>query len=152
MTSQTPAAIDRLVAVFRAALPGAQVADGPLVRPARTAWAVVGGDGPVGEEEDAARAVQSWTGIGARRRDETIDVVCAVGTATGDPETGMTARRAAAYRMLGAVETALRADPGLGGLTTGGAAAVTETALKYVTSPRGIAAAIIFTINIPVRS
>lgn len=153
MTSQVPTAIDRLVALFTAVLPaGVPVADGPQTSFPTSEWAVVGGDGPVQDEEDAARSTQQWNGLGALARDEEIWVVCAVGSSTGNAETSMQARRVAVYALLAAIETGLREDPGLDGFTTGGAAAVTETALKYVTNTQGVAAAVTFTINIPVRS
>lgn len=152
MSSQIPAAIDKLVALFEAALPDVTVADGPQVEFSTPEWAVVGGDGVVQEEDDAARGLQKWTGLGARIRDEAIDVVCAVGSSTGASESSMKPRRDAVWVLLDAVEAALRADPGLGGFTTGGAAAVTETSLKYVTNTQGVAAVVVFTINIPVRS
>lgn len=152
MSTQVPQAIDKLVALFTAALPGVLVADGPQTTFPSPRWAVVGGDGPVQDEEDAARATQVWNGLGALVRNETIDVVCAVGSSTGNAETTLKTRRDDAYALLGPIEAALRADPGLGGFTTGGAAAINETALKYLTNAGGVAAVIVFTINIPVRS
>lgn len=155
MSSQIPEAIDKLVALFTAALPDdVTVADGPQTTFPTPEWAVVGGDGPVLEEEDAARATQMWKGIGAHIRDESIDVTCAVGSSTGSTEGSMRPRREAAFALLHAVENALRVEPGrsLGDFTTGGAAAITETALRYPTNSQGIAAVLVFTINIPVRS
>lgn len=153
MSTQIPQAIDRLVALFTAALPaGTTVADGPQVEFPTAQWAVVGGDGPVQEEEDAARATQTWRGLGAWVRDEEISVQCAVGSSTGNAETSMRPRREAATALLTAIEDALRADPGLGGFTTGGAAAVSEIAMRYPTNAQGLAAVLVFTITIPVRS
>lgn len=152
MSSQIPDAIDRLLALFEGALPGVPVIDGFATEWPATQWAVVGGDGAVGDEEDAARSVQEWKGLGAKIRDESIDVICAVGASSGNTETGMSARRAAVYELLTAIEDALRADPGLGDFTTGGAAAVTDQALRYVGNTGGLGAVVVFTINIPVRS
>ncbi|SEG44888.1 hypothetical protein SAMN04489712_105276 [Thermomonospora echinospora] len=152
MASKVPDAIDRLYALFEAALPAATVVDGFLIAWPPGDWAVVGGDGAVSEEEDAARSTQMWKGLGARIRDESIDVICAVGSSTGNTEDGPRTRRQAAYAMLTAIEAGLRADPGLGGFTTGGAAAITDQALRYVANDKGTAAAIVFTINVPVRS
>ncbi|MFI0484886.1 hypothetical protein [Actinomadura sp. 9N215] len=153
MSTQIPDAIDKLVALFEAALPvGTVVADGPQVSFPTGEWAVVGGDGPVDEEEDAARSTQAWKGLGAMVRDEAIDVTCAVGSSTGNAETTLRPRREAATALLQAIEDGLRADPGLGGFTTGGAAAVTDVALRYPTNSQGLAAVLVFTINIPVRS
>lgn len=152
MSSQIPAAIDKLVALFTAALPAdVTVADGPQTAWPTERWAVVGGDGPVQEEEDAARGTQTWKGLGAKVRDEAIDIICAVGASSGDVGS-MKPLRDSAYGLLTLIETQLCADYGLGGFTTGGAAAVVDSALKYVTNSQGAAAVVVFTINIPVRS
>jgi hypothetical protein len=155
VSTQIPQAIDKLVALFQAALPAADdltVADGPQVKFPTRRFAVVGGDGPVDEEEDAAQSTQTWKGLGAMIRDESINVVCAVGSSSGDSAASMRDVREEAADMLQAIEDALRADPGLGGFTTGGAAAVTDVALRYPTNTQGRAAVLVFTINIPVRS
>lgn len=153
--TQVAATIDKLVALFQSALlPDVDmtVTDGPSVSFPTRKFAVVGGDGPVDEEEDAARSTQMWKGLGALIRDESIDVTCAVGASTGNADTSMKNVRDEAVALLAAVEDALRADPGLGGFTTGGAAAVTETALRYPTNTQGLAAVLVFTINVPVRT
>lgn len=157
MSTQIPAAIDKLVALFTTALgvdPELTVADGPQVSFPTRKFAVVGGDGPVEEEEEAARAAQEWKGLGANIRDESIDVMCAVGASTGNADTSMKGVRDEATAMLTAIEGALRVEPGrsLNNFTTGGAAAVTEVTLRYPTNSQGIAAVFVFTINIPVRS
>lgn len=155
MSTQIPAAIDRLLGVFTAALPAADdltIADGPQVSFPTRRFAVVGGDGPVDEEEEAARAVQEWSGLGAYVRDEVIEVTCAVGASTGAADTAMKALRDEATAMLTAVEDELRADPGLGNFTTGGAAAVAEITLRYPANSQGLAAVLVFTVQIPVRS
>lgn len=152
LPSQIGTAIDKLVALFAAALPnGVPVVDGPATRFPTAEWAVVGGDGPVNEEEDAGRSSQMWKGLGAMIRDESIDIVCAIGSSTGASEQSMQPRRARALELLALVEGGLRANPGLDGFTTGGAAAVTELALRYPTNAQGVAAVVVFTINIPVR-
>lgn len=155
MSTQIPAAIDKLLDVFHTALPAADdltIADGPQVSFPTRRFAVVGGDGPVDEEEEAARAVQDWTSVGRFVRDELIEVTCAVGASTGAADTAMKGLRDEATAMLTAIEGQLRADPGLDGFTTGGAAAVTEITLRYPANSQGLAAVLVFTIQIPVRS
>lgn len=154
LPSQVGTAIDKLVALFTTALPGVAVFDGPQVGSNFNSgnWAVVGGDGPVEEEEDAARSASTWNGLGAKTREEIITITCAIGSSTGNQETSMKTRRDASLALLAAVETALRADPGLGNFTTGdGAAEMSEASLKYVTNGQGIAAVLVFTITMPVR-
>lgn len=150
-TTQIAAAIDKLVALFDAATT-VDVYDGPKVAFPVGEWIVVGGDGPVNEEEDAGRTSQEWKGLGALIRDESIDIICACGSSTGNAETTMKPRRDAALAILSACEAALRANPGLTGFTTGGAAAIGDIALRYPTNTQGLAAVYVFTVNIPVRT
>lgn len=150
--SQLGAGIDKLVTLFTAAVAPVPVIDGALVGsdwPAQ--WVVVGGDGIVDEEEDAGRVVQSWNGLGAKTRNEDLTIPCALGSSTGSAEAGMKARRDAALALLALLEAALRADPGLGNFTTGGAAAMSEMAMKYVTVTSGLAVVLTFNVDIPVR-
>lgn len=152
LPSQIGTAIDKLVALFTTALPvDFHVADGPQTQFPTMEWAAVGSDGAVNEEEDAGRSSQIWKGLGAMIRDESIDIVCAIGTSTGATEQTMQPLRTRVLELLAMVEAGLRANPGLDGFTTGGAAAVTELALRYPTNAQGLAAVVVFTINIPVR-
>lgn len=149
--TKVAAAVDKLVALFDAAT-SAKVLDGPQVSADwPTEWIVVGGDGPVQEEEDAATSSQVWRGLGANIRDEEIRVTCACGSSTGSAETTAKPRRDASEAVFAACVAALRSDPGLGGFVTGGAAAVTDNSLRYVANSSGIAAVYVFTISIPVR-
>jgi hypothetical protein len=152
LPSQLGAGIDKLVALFATAVTPVPVYDGPQVGSGwPEQWVVVGGDGPVDEEEDAGRVVQSWNGLGAKTRTEDLTIPCALGSSTGASDTSMKARRDAALALLAQIETALRADPGLGNFTTGGAAAMSEMAMKYVSNTQGLAVVLTFNIDIPVR-
>jgi hypothetical protein len=118
-TSRIPAAVDALVALWKAApgLAGVSVLDGPpTVDQSDADYLYVGyqfgGDAAVEMSQDFASA-------GARRRDETFDVLCQVDSFTGDTDTS--ARRGRAFELLAAVEDSLRATaaaptaPTLGG-------------------------------------
>lgn len=144
------AAIDKLIALFDTATT-ATVTDGPSTAFPAGSWVVVGGDGPVQEEEDAARSTQTWKGLGAMIRDEEITVTCACGYSTGNAETAMNSTRDGAEAILAECEAALRANPGLDGFTTGGAAAIADITLRYVTNTSGYGAVYVFTVVIPVR-
>lgn len=148
-TSRIDTAIDRLYALFDAAT-ATPVYDGPQVTFPTATWVVVGGDGPVQEQEDAAASTQTWKGLGAFIRDEEIRVTCACGYSTGNDATAKTVRDGA-KAILQSCVAALRGDPGLTGFTTGGAAAVTDNALRYVSNAQGLAAVFVFTVSIPVR-
>lgn len=143
------AAVDKLVALFDAATT-TTVYDGPATTFPTATWIVVGSDGVIQEEEDAASSSQVWKGLGANIRDESIRVTCACGYSTGN-DGSMKAARDGAEAIFAECVAALRSDPGLGGFVTGGAAAVTENALRYVTNSSGKAAVYVFTITIPVR-
>lgn len=154
-TSLIDTAIDKLVTMFDAATT-ADVLDGPQVSsdwPAE--WVAVGTDGPVQEEEDAARSTQVWKGLGARIRDEDILVTCSCGYSSGNATTAA-AVRAGAKALFQSCVAALRGDPGLAlgsgtPFVTGGAAAVTDSTLRYVFNSGGLAAVFVFTVAIPVR-
>jgi hypothetical protein len=152
--TKVAAAVDKLVALFDAATT-TTVYDGPKVTFPEASWIVVGSDGVIQEEEDAAASSQVWKGLGANIRDEEIRVTCACGYSTGADATAKSARDGA-EAIFSACVAALRSDPGLmlgTGIpfVTGGAAAVTDNALRYVTNSGGIAAVYVFTITIPVR-
>lgn len=153
LPSQLAAGIDRLLALFTAVLPaGTEIADGLQVNSEYAGdWAVVGGDGVIGEEEDAGRASSTWNGLGARVRNEQLEIVCAIGSSTGNDEQGMKARRDRVWSYLALVEAGLRNDPGMAEFVTGGGAAVTELSLKYPANVQGLAAVVVFTVSIPVR-
>lgn len=147
------ASIDKLVSFFTAALGSTlTVLDGSVPSMSYpTDWMVVGGDGPVDADEEAASSDQDWLGLGARTRMETVTVKCAIGCWTGS--TGTTVKRDMRVRAEGFLETAvaaIRTDPGLGGFTTGGAE-MTEAELHYTDNTGGIGAAYVFSIAIPIR-
>jgi hypothetical protein len=148
-TSQIGAAIDRLVALFQTALPGVTVYDGSLPTMSFDPdWLVVGGDGAVGEEEDAGSAEQRWNGLGAATREETSTITCAAGASSG----GVVLKtvRDRALTTMAAAEQALRNDPGLGGTTQGGAE-INNIRLRYVGNGSGVAAAVVFEVMVPMR-
>lgn len=115
-TSQVPALISAVVTALSAdpGMAGVLVNDGPIVtaQQAGTDWVFVGYDGDPQGEMEAASATQEWAGLGAKRKDEQIDLVCAVVAGRGD--TNVAAARSRAYVLLGVVEDILRADPSLG--------------------------------------
>lgn len=62
-----------------------------------------------------ARFTQAWAGLGAKRKNEPVEVPCAAVAWTGDDEdTVLDELLAVVFVLFGLAETALRADPGLG--------------------------------------
>lgn len=104
--------IDALVAVLGAGLAG-KVIDGPPVTNDPLKEAVfVGYDGDPEGEGQAAETDQQWAGIGLKRRDETIQVTCAVVVWRGS--TSAKPVRIRVLELLDEVGQILRVDPSLG--------------------------------------
>lgn len=148
-TTKIGTVIDALVALFDAALADVTVYDGSIPSMSFDPdWLIVGGDGQIAEEETAAGTQQRWNGLGARTRDETITVTCAAGASSG--ATLFKPVRDRALATLAAAEQALRNDPSLGNITQG-AAEMSSADLRYYGNERGVAAACLFTVNVPIR-
>ena len=115
MTTKVDAVCLALTALWTAALTTVRVADGPQANSDATAdWLFVGADGDAPDEGmEGASVDQSWMAF-AKTMQETAEVTCAVVSVAGD--TDIPSLRARAYAILASAETALRADPLLGGL------------------------------------
>jgi hypothetical protein len=124
-TSRYPTVVDHLVAALRAA--DLLVWDGPLVTGDTRDAVFVGYDADPDSEWLSAELGQSWAGLGARTREETFAVRCAVLATTG--ETEAKPARDAAFALLAVVETVLRAGPSLGLTPTPMVAEVVPTAI-----------------------
>lgn len=113
------AVMDALVSNLPGWINDATVAvyDGPVVADGSQAkYVAVGSDGTEGEFRSAT-ITGAWAGLGARARDENVEVDCAVVVFAGD-EGGFSTVRDAAGTILAAVETGLRTNaiPGLAGV------------------------------------
>jgi hypothetical protein len=153
VTTRIGLAIDTLVALFQTQLPSTiTVLDGSTSSMAYPPdWVVVGSAGIAQESESAATSRQRWNGIGAKTRDETVQLTCAVGASSGTVDArGFKPVRDRALATLALMEAALRADPGLGGITMG-AVEMTDADLFYEGDGAGIEAALVFTITVPFR-
>jgi hypothetical protein len=103
-------AVDAIVAALKAA--GLLVWDGPVVTGDFSDSVFVGYDGDPEGNYEAATLTQDWAGLGAKRRDETLDIHCAVVALSGDGDAKSARDRA--KTILTTVETTVRADPSLG--------------------------------------
>lgn len=113
-----PAALDAIVAALTTALAGQEVRvwDGPVASGDYANAVYVGYDAdPQAVEFLTANGLQQWAGLGARRRDEELDIVCAVlvDYVENDANTWK-ATRDAAFAIFDTVGQTLRADPSLG--------------------------------------
>lgn len=141
------AVIDALVAALRAdpSLSGVTVLDGPPVTD-DPLWEVVSiGFAWDAEDDRAAETTQGYHELGmTAKRDETVDVYCAVRVVNGDAD--VSTARARAVVLLGAVETVLRADPSLG-LADLLRCEVTVGDLRQTQTGDGVGALIRFTVT-----
>lgn len=161
-TSAIPAAIDYLVKACRAAFgETARVFDGPHINDAELArqdlvWI---GHNPltdVGIPEPVVTGDQSFATLGARSRDETFAIVCAIEHWSGS--TDMQPTRAAAFALLARIEQLLRGTPASGGIgdaTLGGAVLYAQIGggmeTYHMQSDRGSSCAVVFHISCMAR-
>jgi hypothetical protein len=133
-----------LTALWTSALTGIQVADGPQANSdAANDWLFVGADGDAPDDGNEAAAVdQSWMAF-AKTMQETAEITCAIVSRAGEPS--ITAVRARAYGFLAAAETALRADPLLGGVVM--QSYVSEHQLIPVVTTSGAKARVVFKVT-----
>lgn len=153
LTSRVPAVLDYLVAAFTAAAtlgaatPPVAVYDGPVATDAPeqlTLW--VGMDDPDSEDAPAAAESESqWAALGNLAQDEEITVYCVAEAWSGD--TDVRTIRLAAYGIVAAVETLLRADATLGGTLPSGWCRVTGRRLRQNNVQTGAAARVAFRID-----
>lgn len=113
--TRVDAVIDALVTALQAdsTLTGVTVLDGPPVTGDPLFECITVGFSWDEEDDRAAEVQQQYHELGsAARRDETLDIFCAVRVVNGN--SSVSTARARAVVLLGAVESVLRATPALG--------------------------------------
>lgn len=141
------AVIDALVAALRAAgsLSGVTVLDGPPVTDDPLFEVVSVGFSWDPEDDRAAETTQGYHELGmTAKRDETVDVYCAVRVVNGDAD--VSTARARAVVLVGAVESVLRADPSMG-LADLLRAELSVGDLRQTQTAEGVGALIRFTVT-----
>jgi hypothetical protein len=110
-TSRLAVFIDATIATLTAALPATRpVYDGPVIVPGDVRdWCIVGGAGHLDDEPRAGGFDQTWAGLGARARDEGVDIQCALVSWSGDEGPFKTVRDAV-VNDLALIETQLLAS------------------------------------------
>lgn len=150
MNSRVPAAIRAIHDALVAQLPaGTLVLVGPGNTSSTANVVLVGVNDP--DENGYATAVtgtQSWAQLGGKRRDETFAVHCSAVAWNGDSDT--LAAMDAVYALLAACESAIVADPTLGGAILY-APGIEATHLKFITDQNGAAAQILFEVTCRAR-
>ncbi|MFE2941038.1 hypothetical protein ACFXKG_18535 [Streptomyces sp. NPDC059255] len=152
-TSAVPAAIAALLDICRNApgLDGVTVVDGPPTVDMSDADLVAVGWAPGGD--GGAELVQDFAYAGARSRDEDFSVTFWVESWSGDDD--IAARRARAFELLAAIETAIRATgPNPEAPTLGGAvlwAHLTRAQLQQIATDQGARVGITGTVTCRAR-
>lgn len=111
VASRVPATLTQLTSIATTAVAslGCKVYRGPFVTgdPGKALFIAYDGD-PAGDFRGVV-ANSDWAGLGARSRDETFTVTCAITINSGDPDVARATDDT--YAILAAFEAAVRADP-----------------------------------------
>ncbi|MFI0772317.1 hypothetical protein ACH4TQ_46740 [Streptomyces sp. NPDC021218] len=147
-TSRVPAAIEALLAIWRATpgLAGVQILDGPpTIDQAGADYLSVGWSSG---SELAVEFTQEFNAAGARTRDEEFSILCFLDTWTGD--TDVATRRTRAFELLAVCEETIRASnsnptaPTLNGAVLW--AEIASGSLMQANTDQGVRAAIPFVV------
>jgi hypothetical protein len=145
--TRLPASIDAIVAALQPVLAPTPVYDGPILTGDYSNAVYIGYDAdPSGAEDHAGSTQQTWAGLGQRKRDEEIQIICAVVTLTGNADTSWKASRDSAFALLEKVGQTLRADPSLA-LSPPSVAELMPGDLFQENGPEGLQARIVFAIH-----
>lgn len=156
-TSRVPAVLDYLVTTFTAAVtlgaanPPIAVYDGPIDTDAPAQMILwIGMDDPDSTEAPiGAESETEWGSLGALAVNEQLTIHC-VAEAWGGAD-DVKAIRTAAYGIVAAVETLLRADVNLGGTLPSGWCRVTGSQLRQNNVAEGAVARVSFHIDCQAR-
>ncbi|MFJ9114479.1 hypothetical protein ACIRJO_02905 [Streptomyces sp. NPDC102394] len=146
-SSRVPDLIDNFLAALAdaAGLSGVQIVDGPEISDSSAGeMVVVGFDADPEGDYEAASTTQAWAGIGAKKKNEDIQVTCAVLVRKGS--TAVKPLRDRVFAIFAEVETVVRADPSLG-LPPPTVCAITDTSFRTPQTSRGIEGRLAFTLS-----
>jgi hypothetical protein len=150
-TSKVPAAFRAVYAALVANLPvGTLVIPGPGVLDSSTQKYVIVGtdDADTKSYAHAVTGSQSWAQLGGMIRDETFTIHCTAVAWNGDADA--LAAMDSVYALMGGIETALVADPSLGGVLLY-VPGITSGDLKFARDDVGVAAHLPFDIECKAR-
>lgn len=146
--SRVPAAIDALVALWEGV--DLTVWDGPIVTGEPGDAIYVGYDADPEGDQQAAEVDQEWAGIGARSRDEDIDVVCAAVALVGESDESWKRVRDLVYALVDTAGQALRGNPSLSQVPPFVAGLIPGNYFQE-NGPDGYQARVAFTVRIKTR-
>lgn len=131
-TSRWPAVVDALVTAATATT--VETWDGPKTTGVDPLEVIIVG-GTEDPADDGGDVDQEWAGLGAKAKDEHGTVTVAVIVQTGDDSVKVNRDRA--FVILGLLETAVRADPTLGGVVSGGWLNVSTVRIRQRSNENG---------------
>ncbi|MGH3439672.1 MAG: hypothetical protein ACRDRN_24860 [Sciscionella sp.] len=146
--TRIPDVTDALIALWTSVFTNVEVADGPVVSGTIEDQLYIGFDSDPDTTGHAATSAQQWAGLGQRKRDEQIDVVCSV-LARSTDDTAKTARDRA-FTILNTAGQALRGNPSLS-LSSPCVAGLTVGDLFYHETTAGTYARLVFTVHVNTR-
>ena len=142
MTSRLPAAIDALLDTFGAVT---QAYDGPEALPQVWPDELVIVGGTEDPDDDTASASYEWAGLGAKKRNESGEITCALVVQRGDID--VKANRDRAFAVMADLEAAVVIDPTLGGAVTSGWFLPSSVTYSQRQNDRGSFARIVLTVS-----
>lgn len=155
-TSAIPNAIGWLVDTCSAADtlgladPAVLVVDGPEVYDDSAPLVLwIGVDNPDVNVSDGSSETQTWAGLGALRKNEQLSIPCAARAWNGTND--IRSARAAVFGILAAVENIVRSSANLGGTVLVTLPGVTNVRLRQASTPKGVLADVLFSIDAKAR-
>lgn len=152
--TRSPAAIDAIAAALLA--DGLAVFDGPIVNGDQGLKVFIGYDGDPAGDFLAASTTQAWSGIGQRKRDETITIRCAIVSGVGNDDTSWKPVRDTVYAAYDQIGSKLRSNasslgPSLGLPAPSVAECMTEGSFFQEPTENGMQGRLTFTITYQTR-
>lgn len=152
--TRSPAAIDAIVAALQAA--GLETFDGPVINGNQGLKVFIGYDGDPAGDFLASITDQRWSGIGQRKRDETITIRCAIVSGVGNDDASWKPVRDAVYAAYDQIGQIMRGSasslgPSLGLTAPSVAECMTEGNFYQEPSEAGMQGRLAFTITYKTR-
>lgn len=148
--SRAPQVVAALYAVISApgVLPdGALAFRGAYVHGNTVATVNVGYNGDPLSDTAAVTTTSDWAGLGAKRRNETVEVVSSIHLPVGDTEDASALAMEQAYEILAACEAAVHSDPSMGIPPPAWAIVSDTTYTEYLNETTGLQAALVWTLR-----
>ena len=104
-------------------------------------------NGDPGSDTPAVTTSSEWAGLGAKKRNETVEVLSSIIVAVGDTEDAPQLAMEEAYAVLDACETAVHASPAMGLPPPAWAIVAETTYTEYPTGEDGLQGVLVWTLR-----